>query len=62
MKSPSFAGVIVEKEKPTKNATILCLREKSGLTEFTIIFHLRDFNTIAIQFIKNARTRSTTLV
>jgi hypothetical protein len=62
MKSPSFAGVIVEKEKPTKNATTLSLSEKSGFTEFTIIFHLRDFNNIAIQFTKNAKIRKSTSV
>ncbi len=62
MKSPIFAGVIVEKEKPTKNAITLSLNEKTGLTEFTIIFHFNDFKTIVTQFSSNARKRNATFV
>jgi hypothetical protein len=60
MKSPSLAGVIVENENPTKNATMLSVREKLGFTEFTMIFHLRDFNIIVMQVTRNARKRNIT--
>jgi hypothetical protein len=57
-----LAGVIVEKEKPTKNAFMLSERENSGLTEFTMIFHFCDFRMMATPFTISARIKKTILV
>jgi hypothetical protein len=61
-KSPSFAGVMVEKANPTKKAFTLSVKEKSGLMEFTMIFHFSDFNIMATQFTISARIRKKMLV